>query len=93
MTKNKNTNPELVQGKDLVKGRTYYLTNMFWPDVGKAVRVKRWIPAREEWRGEKGMVAIVKGEDWKEYAIHPRHDELFAQDPFTKVHSEEMATL
>lgn len=88
---NKSANPKLVQGKDLVKGHTYYLTNNFWPDGGKPVRVKRWIPAREEWRGERGMAAIVKGDDDKEYIIHPRIDELFTQDPFAMVLDERPA--
>jgi hypothetical protein len=69
---------KLVQGKDLIKGRTYYLTNMFWPDGGKPVQVERWILAREQWPGERGMAAIVKDGDGKGYLVHPRRDELWS---------------
>jgi hypothetical protein len=72
--------PMLIEGKDLVKGVTYYLTGMWWPDGGKPVKLKKWVRACELMKGAGGKAAIVKGEDGEEYGIMPR-ESLFIQDP------------
>jgi hypothetical protein len=72
--------PVFIEGKDIVKGVTYYLPYSFWPDGGKPVKLKKWIRACELSKGARGKAAIVKGENGEEYAIPPRGS-LFIQDP------------
>lgn len=70
----------LVKCKDLVKGRTYWLTGDYWPYGGKPVKVTNFFPAKEEWPGTRGQGATIKTDDGTLMAIHPRAG-LFAEDP------------
>lgn len=67
---------EQVKCKDLKKGVDYILTGDFWPDGGSVVRLVKHEKASIHYRGDRGMVALVKNEAGTRYVIHP-HAYLF----------------
>jgi hypothetical protein len=71
--------PEKVNVKDLEKGCWYRLTYDFWPDGGKPVRFVKFEPESRHYKGGKGNVAVVKGEDGTSYIVSI-HSYLFAID-------------
>jgi hypothetical protein len=62
--------PMLIEGKDLVKGVTYYLTGMWWPDGGKPVKLKKWVRACELMKGAGGGSRDRQRRGWRRVWDH-----------------------
>lgn len=70
---------QLVAGKDLLKGVTYYLTGDFWPHGGTPVQLKRRFIAKDEWPGTRGEGVILQSDNGVLFLLHPKAF-LFAKD-------------
>lgn len=69
-----------VEVSQLKKGEEYVLTGDFYPDGGSIVKLVKFYPAKETWRGSRGKAAMVRRDDSSEYHLHP-NAYLFKEKP------------